>query len=194
LGLSENCELGNASRLNGLEYITTALESLRFLQMVLRSMKVNFGKRLPVACHAFLKRFYVLFVDTITELRWLAYKNSVATMLRCDELIKACASVKYVTAACTFFLFFLNDVALNATIITQMCQDIVNSLSVGGVSHVHGVVGKQSRLRVCAHVRGVHSHTQRLTRGVLWRAGGTLKSSCLSTTHTSTSWSPSSRL
>lgn len=57
-------------------------------------MRVNFGKRLPVACHPFLKNFYVVFVDTITELRWLAYKNAVVTMLHCDELTKACSSVK----------------------------------------------------------------------------------------------------
>eukprot|EP00035_Acanthoeca_spectabilis_P033766 m.25350 g.25350 ORF g.25350 m.25350 type:complete len:1054 (-) comp6186_c0_seq2:22-3183(-) len=95
LELSEHCELTNPSRLNGLEYVTTALESLRFLQKVLRSMRVNFGKRLPVACHPFLKNFYVVFVDTITELRWLAYKNAVVTMLHCDELTKACSSVKW---------------------------------------------------------------------------------------------------
>eukprot|EP00038_Savillea_parva_P030486 m.78074 g.78074 ORF g.78074 m.78074 type:complete len:1170 (-) comp9192_c0_seq1:189-3698(-) len=95
LELSENCELGNPSRLNGLEYISTALESLKFLQTVLRSMRANFGRRLPVACHNFLKAFYGRFVDTITELRWLGYKNAVATMLRCDELTKACSSVKW---------------------------------------------------------------------------------------------------
>jgi len=95
LELSEHCELTNSSRLNGLEYVTTAMESLIFLKTVLHSMKANFRRRLPVACHNFLRNFMAVFVDSIKELRWLTYKNIVATMLRCDELTKACGSIKW---------------------------------------------------------------------------------------------------
>lgn len=95
LVLSENIPLDSESSLFGLQFRITALESLSFLNTVLRSIKNNIVKRLPPTVHKFMNGFYVELVDVLPEIRWFVYKGVTAKFIKLDAIIKLMDKVKW---------------------------------------------------------------------------------------------------